>query len=110
MLNKRKVGRISSVLRILRVIEEVEEEELSDYKNRPSSLIGYPKESQRLINVVEKGKRRESTRRISEIKDTKEFNYNLFNNDFIKNLRALYNNVKVLITKKNNVVKEVYKL
>ena len=47
---------------------------------------------------------------MSEIKDTKEFNYNLFNNDFIKNLRALYNNVKLLITKKNNAVEEVYKL
>ena len=44
MPNERKVGRISSVLRILRVIEEIEEE-LSDYKNRPSSPVGYPKES-----------------------------------------------------------------
>ena len=45
MPNERKAARYSSILRILRVIEEVEEEELSDYKNRPSSLISYPKES-----------------------------------------------------------------
>ena len=44
------------------------------------------------------------------MKDTKEFNYDLFNNDFIKNLRALYDNVKILITKKNNTVEEVYEL
>ena len=44
------------------------------------------------------------------IKDTEEFNYDLFNDDFIKNSRALYNNVKVLITKKNDAVEEVYKL
>ena len=44
------------------------------------------------------------------IKDTKEFNYDLFNNDFIKNSRALYNNVKLLIVEKNNVVNKVYKL
>ena len=44
------------------------------------------------------------------IKDTKEFNYDLFNDDFIRNSRALYNNVKVLIAKKNNAVEEVYEL
>ena len=95
--------------RILRVLKE---EEFSDYKNRPSSPVGYPKESQRPINAVEKGKGkgRESSRRVSTIKDTKEFNYDLFNDDFIKNSRALYNDVKVLITKKNNAVKEVYEL
>ena len=109
--NKRKVGRISSVLRILRVIKEIEEEVLSDYKNRPSSPVGYPKESQCPIDATEKGKGKErESRRILEIKDTQEFNYKLFNNDFIKNSRALYNDVKLLITKKNNTVDKVYEL
>ena len=108
MPNEKKVGRQSSVLRILRVLEE---EEFSNYKNRPSSLVGYPKESQRLIDAVEKGKGKEKeSRRILEIKDTQEFNYDLFNNDFIKNSRALYNNIKLLITKKNNIANKVYKL
>ena len=47
---------------------------------------------------------------MSTIKDTKEFNYDLFNDDFIKNSKALYDDVKVLITKKNDAVKEVYEL
>ena len=56
---------------MLGVIEEVEEEELSDYKNRPSSPVGYSKESQRSVNATEKGKGKErESRRISEIKDT----------------------------------------
>ena len=54
MPNERKVGRISSVLRMLRVIEEVEEE-ISDQENRPSSPVGHPKESQRPVDAAEKG-------------------------------------------------------
>ena len=69
MPNERKAGRISSVLRMLRVIEEVEEE-ISDQENRPSGPVGYPKESQRPVDATEKGKRREGSRRVSEIKDT----------------------------------------
>ena len=93
---------------MLRVIEEIEEE-LSDRKNRLSSLVGYLKESQRPVNATEKGKGREN-RCVLEIKDTQEFNYKLFNDDFIRNLRALYNDIKLLITKKNNAVEEVYEL
>ena len=55
---------------MLRVIEEIEEE-LSDRKNRLSSPVGHPKESQRPVDATEKGKRKErGSRRISEIKDT----------------------------------------
>ena len=66
MPNERKAGRQSSVLRILGVLEE---EEFSDHKNRPSSPVGYSKESQRPVNATEKGKEREN-RRVLEIKDT----------------------------------------
>ena len=53
----------------------------SDYKNRLSNPISYSKESQCLISVIEKG-----NRCILVIKDNKEFNFKLFNNEFIKNL------------------------
>ena len=43
---------------------------LSNQENRPSSPVGYPKESQRPVDAIEKGKRREGNRRILEIKDT----------------------------------------
>ena len=61
--------------------------------------------SQRLISVIEKG-----NRCILVIKDNKEFNFKLFNNEFIKNSKALYKDIAILITKKNNIVKEVYKV
>ena len=54
---------------MLGVIEEVEEE-ISDQENRPSGPVGYPEESQRPVDATEKGKRREGSRRILEIKDT----------------------------------------
>ena len=44
------------------------------------------------------------------IEDNREFNFKLFNNEFIKNSKALYKDVAILIAKKNNIVKEVYKV
>ena len=93
---------------MLRVIEEIEEEELSDQENRPGGPVGHPKESQRPVDAAEKGKG--GDRCVSTIKDTEEFNYDLFNDDFIRNSRALYDDVKILIAEKNDAVEEVYKL
>ena len=44
------------------------------------------------------------------IEDNREFNFELFNNEFIKNSKALYKDVAILITEKNDAVEEVYEL
>ena len=90
---------------MLGVIEE--DEEFSDYIDRPSSPINYSNKSQRFVDTIEK---EGGNRCVLVIEDNKEFNFELFNNKFIKNLKALYKDIAILITKKNNVVKEVYKL
>ena len=43
------------------------------------------------------------------IEDVQEFNFELFNDKFIKNSKALHKDITILIAEKNNVVEEVYK-
>jgi len=47
---------------------------------------------------------------VSVIKDNREFNFELFNNEFTRNSRALYEDVAILIAKKNDAVEEVYEV
>ena len=79
----------------------------SDCDDRPGGPVGHSDESQRLVDAAEKGKEGEN-RCISVIEDVREFNFELFNDEFIKNSKALYEDITILIAEKNNVVEEVY--
>ena len=100
-----KASRRSGVLKMPGVIEE--DEEFSDCVDRPSGPVDYSDESQRLVDAVEK---EGGNRRVSVMEDNREFNFELFNNEFIKNSKALYEDVAILIAEKNDAVEEVYEL
>ena len=42
------------------------------------------------------------------IEDVREFNFELFNDEFMKNSKALHEDITILIAEKNDAVEEVY--
>ena len=85
-----------------------EDEVFSDCENRPSDPVDYSDVSQRPVSAAEKGKG--TNRRVSLIEDNREFDFDFFNDEFLKNSKALYEDVAILIAEKNDTVKEVYKV